>query len=85
MDSSRAPDLKFLHAAGTLNRVKLEVFGRVSTSELKLSLTPGRLGSLKVRIDGTVLDGHHRLHVLVERGEDIHMLPREIIKKSDEP
>src|SRR5208282_1345109 len=27
---------------------------------------------------GTVLDGHHRLRVLVERGADIRHLPREI-------
>jgi hypothetical protein len=40
---------------------------------------------LKVRPDGTVLDGHHRIRVLAERGVDVHWLPREIIKKSDEP
>jgi archaellum component FlaG (FlaF/FlaG flagellin family) len=53
-------------------------------NELKDSLSPGRVGSLKVRPDGTVLDGHHRLQVLVEIGEDVHALPREIIKKSHE-
>jgi hypothetical protein len=36
---------------------------------------------LKVRPDGTVLDGHHRISVLEERGEDIHLLPREIMEK----
>lgn len=38
-------------------------------------------GSLKVRPDGTVLDGHHRLAALLEHGEDIHQLPREILEK----
>jgi hypothetical protein len=48
---------------------------------LKASLAPGQKGSLKARVDGTVLDGHHRLTVLVERGENIDRLPREIIDK----
>jgi hypothetical protein len=78
------PNLKFLHTASTLNRAKLEQFRRLSTSELKISLAPGQQGSLKVRLDGTVLDGHHRISVLAERGEDIHQLPREIMEKNDE-
>jgi len=58
------PALKFLHSHITLNRVKLELFGRLSTEDLKGSLAPGQEGCLKVRPDGTVLDGHHRLAVL---------------------
>ena len=81
MDSKGEPDLKFLHSESALNRVKLDLFRRLSTSELKASLAPGQKGSLKVRGDGTVLDGHHRLSVLVERGEDIDRLPREIMEK----
>jgi protein-tyrosine phosphatase len=79
MDPPRTPRLTFLHSECSLNRVKLEFFRRLSTGELKSSLVPGKEGALKVRPDGTVLDGHHRLAVLVERGEDIHQLPREII------
>ena len=78
------PDLKFLHSEATLNRVKLDRFRGLSTDELKSSLTPGGEGSLKVRPDGTVLDGHHRLSVLLERGVDIHRLPREIMEKAYE-
>jgi archaellum component FlaG (FlaF/FlaG flagellin family) len=70
MDSSPVPNLKSLHAESTLNSAKLEQFRRLSTSELKSSLAPGQRGSLKVRADGTVLDGHHRISVLAERGED---------------
>jgi len=81
MDSTRPPKLKFLHPQSSLNRVKLDLFRRLSTEVLKSSLAPGRQGSLKNRPDGTVLDGHHRVSVLVERGEDIHQLPREIMKK----
>jgi hypothetical protein len=79
MDSR--PNLIFLHDESTLNRVKLDLFRRLSTIELKASLEPGREGSLKVRTDGTVLGGHHRLSVLVERDEDIGRLPREMMEK----
>jgi hypothetical protein len=75
------PKLKFLHLESTLNRVKLEFFRRLSTSELKASLIPGQPDSLKVRRDGTVLDGHHRVSVLSERGENVDQLAREIIVK----
>lgn len=81
MDSRREPNLKFLHSESALNRVKLDLIRRLSTNDLETSLTPGQKGSLKVRADGTVLDGHHRLSVLVERGEDIDRLPREIMEK----
>lgn len=79
------PALKFLHSGDTLNRGKLEYFRRLSIGELRASLAPGQPGSLKVRPDGIVLDGHHRISVLAERGEDIQQLPREIMEKSDEP
>lgn len=75
------PKLKFLHAGVAMSALKIERFRRVSTSELKSSLAPGQPGSLKARPDGTILDGHHRVAVLVERGEDVDQLPREIIEK----
>ncbi len=81
MDSAQRPRLKFLHSAGALSPVKLEVFRRLPTEAIVSSLHPGQPGSLKARPDGTVLDGHHRLSILVERGEDIQQLPREIIEK----
>jgi hypothetical protein len=77
------PRLRFLHAENLLNAVKLAQFRRLSTEELNSSLLPGQPGSLKVRLEGTVLDGHHRLSILIERGEDIHSLPREIMEKQD--
>jgi hypothetical protein len=75
------PQLQFLHRASSLIQSKLEELRRVSTAVLKSSLLPGHRDSLKTRSDGTVLDGHHRIVILLERGEDIHRLPREIIKK----
>jgi hypothetical protein len=64
-----------------LSQLKLETFRRVSTEELVRSLAPGKIGALKCRPDGTVLNGHHRITVLSERGENIHDLPRDIIEK----
>jgi hypothetical protein len=78
------PKLHFLHTADLLNAVKLSATRRLSTDEIKASLRPGEPGCLKVRPEATtVLDGHHRLSVLMERGENIDGLPREIIEKED--
>jgi hypothetical protein len=73
--------LRFLHEHHLINRIKLEQLRGVSTEILKTSLLPGCEGSLKVRPDGMILDGHHRVVVLKERGEDVDVLPREIIEK----
>jgi hypothetical protein len=81
MDTAPEPHLRFLHAETTLNHVKLDLFRRLPSEVIKSSLAPGGPGSLKTRPDGTVLDGHRRLAVLVERGEDINQLKREIIEK----
>jgi len=72
-----------LHSGNALNPVKLDAFRRLPTAAIKTSLHPGQVGSLKVRPDGTVLDGHHRLSVLLERGENIDRLSREIIEKEN--
>ena len=71
MDCSPRPKLQFLHSADVLNKVKLETIRRLPTEAIKFALQPGQQGSLKTRVDGTVLDGHHRLFVLLERGEII--------------
>jgi ParB-like chromosome segregation protein Spo0J len=71
--------LKLLHLESSLS------YGKLSTQELIDSLKPGQIGSLKVRSDGTVIDGHHRLKILKDRGVDINTLPREIIPKSTSP
>jgi hypothetical protein len=77
------PKLLFLHAGNLLNAVKLAQFRRMSTQDLMSSLMPGQPGCLKARPDGTLLDGHHRLSILIERGEDIDGLPREILERKD--
>jgi hypothetical protein len=68
--------LQFLHRECSLIQTKLEELRRVSTAVLKSSLLPGRRDSLKTRPDGIILDGHHGIVILLERGEDILRLAR---------
>ena len=71
-----------MHADSLLNSLKLEQFRKLSTEQLMDSLKAGRAGSLKTRPDGTLIEGHHRIKVLRERGVDVDSLPREIVPKS---
>ncbi len=70
--------LKFLHAESSLIVLKLEYFRKVSTQDLIESLKPEKEGVLKTKADGTIMDGHHRVKILRERGIDVDELPREI-------
>lgn len=74
--------LKSLHADSSLNLVKLEQFRKLSTEEIMDTLKAGQACSLKTRPDGTVIEGHHRIKVLRERGVEVDSLPREIVRKS---
>jgi hypothetical protein len=67
-----------------LSQPKLADLRKVATEELVASLSPGKPGALKARPDGTILEGHHRVFVLRERGVDIDQLPREILKGGPE-
>ena len=75
------PLLKSLHPDSSLSRVKLDQFDRLSNRQLVDSLKPGQQGALKVKPDGTMIDGHHRIKILQDRGVDVNSLPREIIPK----
>lgn len=57
----------------------MDYLGRLTAKQLCESLMPGKEGDLKTRSDGTVIDGHHRLRLLRQRGIDIDALPREIV------
>ena len=72
--------LKPLHAEGSLSQPKLTAFRKLSTEDLIGSLRPGETGALKVKPDGTIMDGHHRVYVLRERGVDVDALPRESLE-----
>jgi len=69
--------LRSLHSEGSLSVPKLATFRKLATAELIDSLRPGQIGSLKVRADGTIMDGHHRVCILREREVDVEVLPRE--------
>ncbi|GMU91834.1 MAG: hypothetical protein AMXMBFR4_08920 [Candidatus Hydrogenedentota bacterium] len=73
--------LKPIHSDEQLIGSKLKQFERMDTETLLESLRPGCPGSLKTRADGTLLDGHHRVKVLRDRGIDVNSLPRDVISK----
>jgi len=81
------PRLVPLHADDSLVPSKLTAHGRLTTAALIDSLRPGQIGSLKTRPDGTMIDGHHRIKVLRDRGVDVDGLPREVVPKApiDDP
>lgn len=76
------PPLQPLHLNSVLSQAKLNHYARLTTDELIRSLLPGQVGALKTRPDGTVIDGHHRIAVLRDRGVDVDRLPREVLVKS---
>lgn len=75
----RQKPLKPLHRESSLIQTKLNQFRKMTTKQLLDSLVPGKPGALKVKSDGTIMDGHHRIVVLRERGINVDSLPREMI------
>lgn len=84
-DNEPLPPLKPLHLDEVLVASKLSAYAQLTTSALIESLKPGVRDCLKTRIDGTIIDGHHRIHVLRNRGVDVDSLPREVIVKEEPP
>ena len=74
------PPLKPLHSENSLSAVKLSRLAQLSTDQLKESLLPGKQECLKTKADGLILDGHHRIFVLRQRGINVDALPREILE-----
>lgn len=72
--------LKSLHSESSLSRPKLAELRKLATDVLIGSLRPGQPGALKARSDGTIMEGHHRVYVLRERGVDVDALPREAVR-----
>jgi hypothetical protein len=75
------PPLQPLPPDDKLSPAKLQKYGKQSDQELIDTLRPGQEGALKARPDGTMLDGHHRIKILRDRGVDVDALPREIVAK----
>ena len=82
--SPKHPPLKPLHVDSSLNAGKLAEMERLSTETLRVSLLPGVQGCLKTRSDGTILDGHHRIYILRQRGVDVDGLPRDVVVKDQD-
>jgi len=76
---SNAPPLVPLHPDDQLLPLKLDYFRKQTTDAIVKSLQPGQSNCLKVRPDGTIVDGHHRIKVLREHGVDVDKLPRDIV------
>ncbi|PSK88042.1 intein/intein [Murinocardiopsis flavida] len=71
------PPLKSLHPDSSLDKSSLDFWKKKDTDEIVASLRPGAEESLKVKPDGTIMNGNTRIAVLRERGYDIDSLPRE--------
>ena len=84
-DNDPPPPLKSLHSAESLITLKLNAFALWTNEALVESLCPPRTDCLKARTDGTIIDGHHRIHVLRARGVDVDALPRDIVAKKELP
>lgn len=83
MGSDKPLPLKPLRPEKSLISSKLQEFERAPTEVLLQSLAPGQSACLKTRPDGTIIDGHHRIHTLRKREIDVDALPHEIILKEE--
>lgn len=84
VEQKHFPPLNPLHPDSSLNAAKLAKFDLVSTDVLLASLALEQNGCLKTRPDGTILDGHHRIYILRNRGIDVDKLPRDVVVKEQE-
>jgi len=76
------PPLKSLHSDISLSQAKLGQLDKLTNQEIMDSLKPGQPGLLKIRPDGMIIEGHHRIKILRDRGFNVDALPREIIPKN---
>jgi RHS repeat-associated protein len=72
------PPLKKLHSDSTLSKTSLDFWRKKSTQEIVDSLRPGNPDALRVKPDGTIMNGNTRVTILQERGFDVNSLPREL-------
>jgi RHS repeat-associated protein len=72
------PPLKKLHKNSTLSKTSLDFWSKKSTQEIVDSLRPGSPEALRVKADGTIMNGNTRITILEERGFDVNSLPREL-------
>jgi hypothetical protein len=63
-----------------LARSSLEHQRRTPTEQIVASLAPGGRQALRATTDGLIKNGNTRIKVLLERGFDVNILPREIVE-----
>jgi hypothetical protein len=73
------PPLKPLYPDSSLSQAVLEGLAKKTNAELIDSLRPGSSEALRVRPDGTIMNGNHRIKLLRDRGVDVDALPREVL------
>jgi hypothetical protein len=69
--------LKRLHPDTSLSKAGLAFWRRQPTEMIVKSLAPGQRDSLKVKMNGIIMDGNTRVKVLEERGFAVDALPFE--------
>jgi len=67
-----------LHNRETLEGGSLTYWRDRDTHEIIESLAPAAIEPLRVKSDGTIMDGNTRIAVLRERGYDVESLPRAV-------
>jgi RHS repeat-associated protein len=72
------PPLKSLHPDSSLTKSSLDFWRKQDTKDILKSLSPGAREALRVKPDGTIMNGNTRIKILRERGYDVDSLPREI-------
>jgi RHS repeat-associated protein len=76
--------LKLLHTEGAMSNATLQFFRNMDTKLIVESLNPSpilkNIEPLITKMDGTVMQGNHRIQVLMERGFDVDLLPRVIYR-----
>lgn len=70
------PPLKRLHPDATLEGSSLSYWRRQTSHKIIQSLRPESKEPLRVKDDGTVMDGNTRIKALEERGIDVDNLRR---------
>jgi RHS repeat-associated protein len=75
--SAGGQPLKGLHSEAARSKASFDYWNKKSTQEIIDSLKPGQPEALRVKLDGTIMNGNTRVDILSERGVDINNLPRE--------
>ena len=69
--------LRYLHPDSSISKASLAYWRKQSTDRIVDSLRPGNRHALKVKVDGTIMDGNTRVKVLEERRYALDSLPIE--------